>query len=311
MIKLFNSIKSILSLIIKGFSEHSLLTYAASIAFYTIFSLPGLLIIVIITAGLFLSEGAAQSELIDQLSKFIGSSSANSVKYIIESIHLKGDISFKTGLGIGTVIFSATTIFISLQEALNRIWDVVATPKRGFIKFLKNRILSFGMIISLGLILLISLLLDTLLTGFFGKVENSIGEPKSIILGLSSLFSTIIILFTVIILVFKVLPDVKLKWKDAFLAAGITTVLLMVGNFLIGYYIQTSDFTATYEAAGSIIIILVWVYYSTFVVLLGAEIMRAIMIHNHRPIQPADGAMKVNVQQLKYEDYISSTYEQE
>lgn len=279
------------------------MTYAASIAFYTIFSLPGLLITIVISAGLFLGQETAQGELVAQLQGFIGTSSAKTVESIITKVQLSGELTIKTIIGVGTLLFSATTIFISLQEALNRIWDVIATPERGIVKFIINRVLSFGMIVSLGFILIISLLLDSVLALFFDKLENTVGRTTSILLDVTSTATTFIVVFVVIIMVFKVLPDVKLRWKDVFTSAFITTLLLSTGNYLISWYISSSNFTGTYEAAGSIIIILVWVYYSTVVVLIGAEITRAITIHKKHPIRPAKGAKKISLQQMDYETY--------
>ncbi|WP_066757223.1 YihY/virulence factor BrkB family protein [Crocinitomix algicola] len=302
----FNSFLTITKTTFKGFDNHNLMTFAAGIAFYTIFSLPGLLITIIVTAGFFLGQEAVEGELISQLEGLIGTSSAASVQGIIKNIQLSGDFSLKTAFGIGTLLFSATTIFITLQEALNRIWDVVAVPERGFVKFIFNRVISFGMIISLGFILLVSLLLDTLLSLFFDRIEEVTGKETSFWIDFSSHFSTILIVFIVISLLFKLLPDVQLKWRDVIMASLITTGFLMVGNYGIGAYIKNSNFTETYDAAGSIIIILVWVYYSTVVVLLGAEITRAIMIYNRKPIRPAKGAKKISLQTMDYDEYKSN-----
>jgi membrane protein len=308
--ELFKSVTNISKITLNGFSDHSVMTYAASIAFYTIFSLPGLLITIVISAGFFLGQEAAQGELVTQLHGFIGSSSAKTIENIITKVQLSGDFTVKTIIGVATLLFSATTIFISLQEALNRIWDVVATPERGIIKFIINRVLSFGMIISLGFILIISLLLDSVLTLFFHKLENLVGRTTSLLLEVTSTGMTLIAVFIIILLIFKILPDVILRWKDVIISTFITTILLSIGNYLIGWYISTSNFSGTYEAAGSIIIILVWVYYSTVVLLIGAEITRAISIHNNHPIRPAKGAKKVSLQQMdydSYQEYINST----
>lgn len=299
----FSALKKIIQTTVKGIGDHNLLTFAASIAFYTIFSLPGLLIIIIVSAGLFLGQDAVEGELVEQLQGFIGSSSAQTVQEIIVKIQLSGDITWKTILGVGTLVFSATTIFMSLQEALNRIWDVVALPQKSILKYLINRALSFGMIISLAFILLVSFLLDALLQLFFNKVENVIGKEPSFWLSLSSNAVSIGLTFIIIALIFKVLPDVKLKWSNVTKAAGLTTLFLVLGNYLIGLYISTSNFSQTYSAAGSVIVILVWVYYSTTVLLIGAEITRAIMIHNHNPIRPSEGAKKINVSSVDYDTY--------
>jgi membrane protein len=124
----FTSIKELAKITFNGFGKHSVMTYAASIAFYTIFSLPGLLITIIVIAGVFLGQDAVRGELVAELQQYIGSASAATVEQIVLRIELSGDVTWKTIFGVGTLLFSATTIFISLQEALNRIWDVVATP---------------------------------------------------------------------------------------------------------------------------------------------------------------------------------------
>lgn len=243
MIKSFyTSFKKIIVTTFKGFSDHSLMTSSAAIAFYTIFSLPGLLITIVVTAGFFLGKDAVQGELVAQLQDFIGLSSAETVQQIITKIELSGGLTLKTIVGAGTLLFSATTIFISLQEALNRIWDVESTPKKGIIKFIINRVLSFGMILSLGFIFLVSLLLNTILTVFFDKIENTLGREPGFWLGFSSIVTSTAIIFLIVALIFKILPDVKLKIKDVAMAAGITTVFLLLGNYLIGLYISTSNF---------------------------------------------------------------------
>ncbi len=303
--KAFNAVKEVLGTTFKGMGTHGLMTYAASIGFYTIFSLPGLLITIIITAGVFLGQEAATGELSAQLNDVIGESSASSIEDIILGIELAGDNTLQTIIGVGTLVFSATTIFMSLQDALNRIWDVVATPKKGFIKYILNRVLSLGMIIGLGFILLVSLMLDTALEFFFNQIQGWIGKEPSMLLEIASSVVSFGVVFLVIMLIFKYLPDVKLKWSNVRMAALITSGLFILGKIGIGYYIENSSFSQTYSAADSIIALLVWVYYSTVVVLFGAEITRAIMIYQGHPIQPAKAAKKIAIQQLDYEEYLT------
>jgi membrane protein len=205
---------------------------------------------------------------------------------------------------LGTLIFSATTIFISLQEALNKIWDVVAQPKRGIVKFLINRVLSLGMIVGLGFILIVSLISDTVLEVFFNKIQSIIGREPSLLLDITSSILSFAIVFVVIAVIFKFLPDVQLKWKDVSMAALITTCLFILGKIGIQFYLENSSFTETYQAAGSIIVLLIWVYYSTVVILFGAEITRAIMIYKGHPIRPSENAKKVSIQQVDYETYL-------
>lgn len=305
-IKFFNPIIEVVKTIINGIGDHSLMTFAAAIAFYTIFSLPGLIITIVVVAGVFLGREAATGELTVQLSEFIGPDIAKSISDIIVQVDLSGESTVQTVFGVGTLVFSATTIFMSLQEGLNKIWDVKATPKRGVVKFLVNRVLSLGMIVGMGFILIVSLISDTLLELFFGKIQSVIGEEPSVLLSLTSSVVSFMIVFIIIGMIFKFLPDVILRWRDVSLAALITSGLFILGKYGIQYYLSTSNFAETYQAAGSIVILLIWVYYSTVVILVGAEIMRAIMIYRGNPIRPSEHATKVAIQQVDYETYKSN-----
>ncbi|WP_107039135.1 YihY/virulence factor BrkB family protein [Brumimicrobium mesophilum] len=306
-----NPIIEVVKTIISGVGSHSLMTFAAAIAFYTIFSLPGLIITIIIVAGVFLGKEAATGELTMQLSEFIGPDIAQSISEIIVQVDMSSDSTLQTIFGVGTLVFSATTIFMSLQEGLNKIWDVVAQPKRGFVKFLVNRVLSLGMIVGMGFIFIVSLISDTLLELFFGKIQSLIGSEPSLLLNITSSIVSFAVVFAIIGMIFKFLPDVILKWKDVGLAALITAGLFILGKYGIQYYLSTSDFAETYQAAGSIVVLLIWVYYSTVVILLGAEITRAIMIYKGRPIRPAEHAKKVSVKQVDYDTYKSNFYDKD
>lgn len=303
--KFFQAIYTVGKTTINGISNHGIFTFAASIAFYTIFSLPGLLITVTLIAGFFLEKSTVEAELITQLQSFIGYEPAQTIGNLLEKTEFSQDTLWKTIFGIGTLLFSATTIFISLQEALNRIWDVRAVPEKGIVKYLINRVLSFGVIISIGFLLLVSLLLDTLFQLFFNSIKDVLGTEPAMWLEFFNELISLIVVFTIIYLIFKMLPDVILSWRDVSLATLITVVLLFFGKFLISVYIANSDFSKTYDAAGSIIVILMWVYYSTVVLLTGAEITRALMLYRRRPIRPSNGAKKIRVQELDFEEYKS------
>lgn len=304
MKKFFTPIIDIAKITFNGFGKHGVMNYSASIAYYTIFSLPGLLITIVVVAGLFLGQEAVQGQLVGQLEGYVGTAAAETIEAMLAKIQLDNDFSIQTIIGIGTLVFSATTIFISLQEALNRIWDVEAVPEKGLIKFIINRVLSFGMILSLGFILLVSFLLDTALELVFGKLQNAIGREPTLWLDIMGSILSFGVALLVVMLIFKVLPDVYLKWRDVAKGGLITTGLLILGKYLISLYIENTDFSATYDAAGSFIVILVWVYYSTLVLFFGAEITRAIMIYKGRPIRPAKGAKKIKIQQFDYDEYI-------
>ncbi|RFC53896.1 YihY/virulence factor BrkB family protein [Brumimicrobium aurantiacum] len=296
---------------IDGFGTHGVMTFAAAIGFYTIFSLPGLLVTIIVVAGFFLGKDAASGQLTSQLGEFIGTDIAQSISDIIVQVEVGGDGTLQTIIGVGTLVFSATTVFMSLQEGLNRIWDVVAKPKRGIVKFLINRVLSLGMIVGMGFIFIVSLISDTILEIFFNQIQKLIGAETSFLLDIVSTGLSFAIIFLIIAMIFKFLPDVKLRWKDVGMAALITAGLFVLGKYAIQVYLSNSSFSETYQAAGSIVVLLIWVYYSTVVILLGAEITRAIMIYKGRPIRPANQAQKIEIKQVDYDTYKSQYYHTE
>jgi membrane protein len=253
------------------------ITSAAAIAFYTIFSLPGLLITVIMIAGVFLGQEAVTGQLSNQIDGFMGASAADTIESIIANIELSGNETSGTIIGIATLIFSATTVFVTLQAALNKTWDAEPDNYGGWITYIMERLVSFGMVISLGFIFVVSLLADTFLQLMMDKLNGLLGFTYVNVVEVASFVMssmTVMVLFTAI---FTVLPDVKLRWRQVWKGSFFTYLLFMLGKILIGQYIQSSDFSQTYESAGSTILILVWVYYSTIILLYGAELTKALI----------------------------------
>ncbi|MDX1652265.1 MAG: YihY/virulence factor BrkB family protein [Brumimicrobium sp.] len=303
MKKFFKASREVLKILSEGFDSHNTMAFAGSIAFYMIFSLPGLLITSIAVAGLFIGQESAQVELTNQLGNYLSESAVNTIGKTVESVDFSGDNYFRTILGIGVLLFSATTVFVTLQTALNRAWDVVATPHRNWLKHILDRLLSLGMVICLGLIMLVSLMLDTLFSVFFDKIEEIIGGDLAIVLMIIEQVVSFGIILLIFMLIFKYLPDVRIKWKDVFVASAVTSVLFFFGKYLINLYIENSNFSETYQAAGSIIIILLWVYFSTIMILFGAELIRAIKHFKGEAIHPKENAQKIKSVKTNYEDY--------
>jgi membrane protein len=287
---------------IAGMGRHDLMSSAAAIAYYTIFSLPGLLITIVMVAGIFLGQEAVKGELSSQIDGLMGSSAADTIEAILTNIELTDSGIIGSAIGIGTLLFSATTVFMTLQSALNTTWEVKAKPKKGWLKYLINRMLSLGMIISMGFILVVSLLADTLLKLLMTELEAVLGSTSAHILELAGFIITAGVMILLCALIFKMLPDVKLRWKQVWMGAVITAGMFILGKFLIGFYLGQSDFSATYETAGSVILILVWVYYSTVIILFGAEITRAIVIYNGGLIEPSDAAVKIKLEEMEVVD---------
>ena len=212
---------------------------------------------------------------------------------MIKNVGLSGKTNTALAIGIGTLVIGATTIFIEIQDSVNLIWRVKPKPKRGWLKLIKDRLLSSSLIVSLGFLLLVSLLVNGLILAMSGVISRILpGIGIYIISGVNLLISTgvVAVLFAVI---FKVLPDAKISWKDVRWGALFTALLFMLGRYVIGLYIETTGTSSTYGAAGSLIVILTWIYYTAAILYFGAEFTLAYANHFGAKIAPADYAVYV------------------
>lgn len=295
----FGTSWTILKTTVVNFFEDDSMAYASSIAFYTIFSLPAILIIALSIGTTFYERNVVQDELLSQVSRLLGPQSAKEIESILDQATFDATSAFAKVVGIITLIFSATTVFISLQTSLNKIWGIKPKPKRGLIKFVLNRLLSLAMVASVGFLLMVSLVIDAVLVIFREILSHLLeGTTLYIINGVNIVIS--LALVTVIFgLLFKVLPDAKIKWRDVWVGACVTTTLFAIGKYLIGFYLGNSTFNSAYGAAGSLVIILVWVYYSTVIFLFGAELTAVYAETTGSQIQPYDTAVKVQLVELE------------
>ena len=243
----------------------------AALAFYTIFSIAPLLLIVISVAGVVFGKQAAYSELFVQLQGMLGTAGASAVRELLESADRPAESLIATVFGIALLFIGATSVFAELQDALNRIWKAPQkVPSAGLWGILRTRLLSFGMILGIGFLLIVSLAFSAVLAAL-GKWWSPIysgwsGLASSIELGLSVLLVTI-----VFAMIYKTMPRVRVAWSDVWVGAAVTAVLFLAGKFLIGAYIGRSGITSGFGAAASLIVVLLWVYYSAQIFLFGAE----------------------------------------
>lgn len=266
-------LKRIISLIKETFKEwqkDKAPTLAAALAFYTVFSLAPLLIIVIAIAGLVFGQEAAQGQLVGQLQSLVGKDGAETIQQLVANASNPQSGIVATLIGVATLLWGATNVFTNLKEALNMIWNVEPPPGRGWMGFLQDRVLSFAMILSIGFLLLVSLVISAVLAAvnqwLNGLLHIPVGIWQLIDFGIS--FSVVTVLFA---LIYKFLPDVKLAWNDVWVGAAITSVLFTIGKSLIGIYLGSSGIGSTYGAAGSFVILLLWINYSAQILFLGAE----------------------------------------
>ena len=274
-----------------GFVDDNAFKLSASLSYYTIFALGPLLIIIISLTGIFFGKEAVQGRVYGQLTELVGSESALQIQNII--INIQASHSTSTGAIIGVIILfiGATGVFTEMQDSINFIWSVKAKPKKSWLKFIINRLLSFSLIVGMGFILLVSLIMSALLTLLSDQLMRLL--PKYTVAFFEVVNTAIILivisaLFTVI---FKLLPDAIIAWKDALMGAMLTAVLFLTGKFLIGYYIGRSHLGITYGAAASIIILLTWVYYSAMILYYGAEFTKMYALQTGSGIKPKQTAV--------------------
>ncbi|GAA4322353.1 YihY/virulence factor BrkB family protein [Flaviaesturariibacter amylovorans] len=275
----------------KGFSEDKVPKLSASLAYYTVFSLAPLLVVIISLAGIFLGQEAAQGTIVTQMRGLIGEQSAGQVQEMVQGASLSGKSNVALIIGIVTLIIGATSMFGEMQDSINGIWGLKSNPKAGLKGMIVSRLLSFGMIVSLGFLLLVSLAATAVVEGLGERLQSVFpGVPVTLfyIINLVLTLGVTTVLFAGI---FKVLPDAKIQWKHVWVGAAFTAVLFMIGKFLIGLYIGKSDVGSTYGSAGSLIVLLTWIYYSSFILFLGAEFTKHYLVEYGPGIIPDKWAM--------------------
>lgn len=256
---------------VQKFLADNPVSFSAGIAFYTLFSLPAMLLISIWIAASIYDDAVVRKELLEQVRSLFGKDSAETVRTILAATGETGRTLWARAVGIGTLVLSATTVFVSLQAALNNIWNAKSEPGRGVIDFIMHRLLSFAMVVSLGFILLVSLVIDTAIVLVLSFINDFFSESMAYIAAGINFIVSLLIITVMMALIFKLLPDVKIRWRDVWTGAAVTALLFMVGKYLIGLYIGSSTVASAYGAAGSLVLLLVWVYYSAIILLLGAE----------------------------------------
>jgi len=273
------------------FLNDNCIKLSASLSYYTIFALGPTLIIIISFAGIFLGRDAVEGRLYNEIKTLIGSSAALQIQNIIANIQQNQKSVIAAVIGVVLMILGATGVFTEIQGSINYIWSIRAKPKKGWLKFIVNRLISFSLVISCGFILLVSLLINALLELLSEQLQRyfkSITIVTVYVLNTVLIFAIITCLFAII---FKVLPDAKIRWKDSLIGAAFTALLFMGGKFLISLYIGKSNVGLAYGAAGSIIVILVWVYYSSLILYFGAEFTKVYSIRHGTGIKPIETAV--------------------
>lgn len=269
-------------------------TMAAALSFYTFFSLPALLSLLLLLVGTVTDPAAVERAIAEQVGGLIGRAGADQVRTILVYARQSStDRSAAAWLSVAALAFGATTAFAQLQDALNHVWGVKPDPKRGqIITFLAKRVFSFGVVLAVAFLLLVSLALSAALAAFGGLLTARLGAPPALLQAANSAISFVVIaaLFAVM---FRLLPDARIAWSDVSVGAIGTALLFVLGKNVIGFYLGRSDPGSAYGAAGSLAVVLIWVYYSSMIVLFGAEFARVWAERYGRGVRPERGAVEV------------------
>jgi membrane protein len=282
----FKGIWEVLKKSFKCISDDKITKLRASLAYYTVFSLGPMLIVIVFLCSIFFGREAVEGTIYGQIKSFVGPDVALQLQEIIKNAAIGGKGKIAAIIGVITLLIGATTVFAEIQDSINSIWGLKVKAKAGWWILIKTRLLSFGVIGALGFLLLVSLAITALIEGLSTRLKAYFPDVTVVlfyIINLAITFSVVTALFCVI---FKVLPDAKVKWKDVLAGAIATALLFMLGKFAISFYISKSNIGSTYGTAGSLVVLLVWVYYSSIILYFGAEFTKAYAIKFSAAIMP-------------------------
>lgn len=268
------------------FGNDKITKLSASLAYYTGFSLAPLLVLIIAICGVVFGQDAVQGNIQNQISSLIGADAAAQVQAMIKNATLTGKSTLATVVSGVVLIISATTIFGEIQDSINSIWGLKLKPSAGWKNTLMNRLLSFGVIASLGFILLVSLVATSVLEGLGERLQNVFPQVSFVLLYVINLALTLVVISMLFAVIFKVLPDANLQWKAVMPGAIATAILFMIGKIAISLYINKSDMGSSFGAASSLAVIFVWIYYSSIILYFGAEFTKAYAVNKGYKITP-------------------------
>jgi len=280
------------------FWEDSPFQLAAALSFYTLLSLSPLVLIVVAAASLVWGEQSVRAELLNQIGELVGQAGAETVRMVLEGTTFSGQSLGSMIVGIVTLLFGATTVFAQLQSSLNQIWDVKTAVKtvtrRGLLwSLIRTRLLSLTLILVVGFLLLVSLVVSAALAALHDYLSRAF-PGGSTLWQIVNFLVSLLVISVLIAMVYRLLPDVRLDWPDVWAGAVTTSVLFGVGKFLIGLYLGHASIGSSYGAAGSLVVFLVWVYYSSLIMFFGAEITFVYAQHRRRRVRPTEHAVAVD-----------------
>jgi membrane protein len=251
--------------------EDNCLKLSAALSYYTIFSIAPMLLVIISIASIVFGKEAFQGELFGQISGLVGKEAAAQIQELIKNAELSNKSGVAATVGIATLLIGATGVFAEIQDSINYIWSIKSKPKKGWLQYLKNRLLSFSIIITLGFLLIVTLGVNTAVDLLSSRLERYFSEVSVIFFSILNVALVLVVITALFSVIFKVLPDGHVRWKECLVGAGFTSILFAIGKFAISFYLGKQDLGATYGASASIVILLTWVYYSSIILYFGAE----------------------------------------
>ncbi|MGV3503035.1 MAG: YihY/virulence factor BrkB family protein [Adhaeribacter sp.] len=281
------------------FNDNNAWDKGAALAYYTIFALPPILIILINTIGALLGRQAVSGQIYGQIKGLIGPQAALEVQQMVENISKSQELTFATVVGVATLLVTSTGMFICMQDSLNVIWGVKPKPRREYVKLIKDRLLSFAMILSMSFLLLVSLIMHAFFAKLGDFLQMLVGGTSIIFIQFfNNVFSLAVVTF-LFAAIFKILPDAKIQWRDVWIGAIVTALLFTLGKFLIGLYLGNSNLATIYGAAGTVVVILTWVFYSSLILFFGSIFTLVYSRKYGSNIYPAEFAVRVVRQEVE------------
>lgn len=273
-----------------GFIDHKIMKLSASLAYYTVFSIGPLLLVILFLCDFFWGREAIEGTIYNQIKGFTGESGAAQVQGMIQNLAISNIGSITGVIGIVTLIIGATSVFAEIQDSINTIWSIKPKKRSGIWLFLKARLLSFGVIGSLGFLLLVSLGISGILDGMNARLATYFSESIYYLIYIINTVFNFLVITLLFGIIFTILPDAKIKWKQIKYAAVATALLFIIGKFLISFYIAKSNISSVYGAAGSFVVGMVWVYYSSVILYFGAEFAKCYALEYADPIEASEYA---------------------
>ena len=289
------------------FTNSNGMKFSAALSYYTVFAIAPVMVIIISLCGVLFGQESVKGELFVQVNQLVGAQAAAQVQDIILKVHKSGQGVFATIVSSTVLLIAATSIFGEIQDSINKIWGLKSKPKKAWWKMILNRIISFSLILSVGFVLMISLLMNAMVAALSGYLQKHIPGSGAIFIQVVNQLLSFTITTFIFAMIFKILPDAHITWKDVIKGALLTAILFTLGKLGIGYYVGRSKLDDLYGAAASIIILMVWVYYSAIILYIGAAFTKVYARHYGGKIRPNQYAVWVALQEVEVKKLVIKT----